>query len=511
MSQTLRDYQIKAKSGIYEAWSHGHQAVLLVLPTGGGKTSVAADVINTEINASNSTMFIAHRKELIEQCSARLDSQGVPHGIIKAGNKRVNRLPVQVASVQTLINRVRPKDWDLFGGHSYGADLIIIDEAHRALAGTYIEVVKAFPKARILGLTATPYRSDGKGLGDLFQFIVSASSPAELTRLGFLVPARVFTTPLEPDFTKIKVKRGEYDPKAVEEIMNNAKIIGDVYAQWKIHAAKRQTVIFASSCDHGKKILEIFHANGERAAYLDGTTPEEERTQILANLETGVIQVAINMGVLTEGWDCPPVSCVQIVRPTKSLGLYLQMAGRALRPHPVSGKTDCVIIDHGGNTMRHGLVTEEREITLEGDNSADQRPTMKICFACHAVYEGHKCPECGHVNKKPKREPTTEEQQYLDEMEIIADLEEVDFEKIMAKRKHEIDFLVSTLNDCATRGWGMGYAKKLFMNKFGRWPGKEIRAFPVWGPNYAGGPPQGLKFQGVTYMDPPKSPAQFTM
>jgi len=498
MRQKLRDYQVKASEEIYGAYARGRKAVLLALPTGGGKTSVAAHVIFEEVAQGRSVMFLAHRKELIDQCSARLDSQEVPHGIIKAGNTRVNQKPVQVASVKTLINRVRPKEGELIG-HDYKADLIIIDEAHRALAGTYIEVLNAFPDARVLGLTATPYRSDGKGLGDLFEEIVSASSPAELTRLGYLVPARAYTTPLEPDFSKIKIRGGEYAKEAVEAAMNNAKLVGDIYEQWKKRAADRQTVIFASSRAHGKSILEVFLAQGERAAYLDGETPEEERGALLANLTSGKIQVVINMGVLTEGWDCPPVSCVDIARPTKSLGLYLQMAGRALRPH--HGKSDCVIIDHGGNTMRHGLVSDDRDFTLEGDNGKMPPANLKTCFQCHMVHSEYKCPACGHVNKKPKRELTTEEQQYLEEMRIDADLEEVDMEKIMSKRLVELEYLEQVLAEQQAKAYKVGYAKKMFMQKFGRWPGKEVGLRPIWGEGYNGGPPKGYRFGGNEYLD----------
>lgn len=497
--QQLRDYQLKADAEIDAAFASGHKSVLLVLPTGGGKTSVAAHIIHKTEAAEKATMFVAHRKELIEQCSARLDGQGVNHGIIKAGNKRVNNRLVQVASIQTLINRVRPKEGQLIG-HNYRADLIIIDEAHRALAGTYLDAIKEFPKARVLGLTATPYRSDGKGLGDLFDCIVSASSPAELTRDGYLVPARAYTTPLEPDFAKIKVKMGEFDKQAIEQAMNNADLVGDVYAQWKKHAETRQTVIFASSCAHGQSIAAVFKERGVKAEYLDGETPEDTRTRILADLESSAIQVVVNMGVLTEGWDCPVVSCVVLARPTKSLGLYLQMAGRALRPAP--GKADCIIIDHGGNVMRHGLVTEEREYTLEGDKGRADQSKTKTCYACRMVHDQHKCPSCGHVNKKPKPVTTPDEKTYLDEIGVVeADLEEIDVEKLLARRKGELDFLRAALREQVDKGFKPGYAKKMFMQKYNRWPGKELGMRPIWGANYSGGPPQGYRFEGVEYTD----------
>lgn len=500
MSQVLRPYQVEAVTEVNKEFDSGVKSVLLVLPTGSGKTSIGSHLINQSVSQGKSVIFLAHRKELIEQCSQRLDGQGVSHGIIKAGNKRVNGSPVQVASIATLINRVRPKDGQLLG-HNYKADLIVVDEAHRTTSeGTYGEVIRAFPNAKLLGLTATPYRTDGKGLGEMFETIVSVSSPEELTKMGYLVPARVFTTPLVPDFSKIKTKMGEFDKVAVDAAMNNAKLVGDVYTQWKKHGSDRKTVIFASSCEHGKSILGVFIEKGEKAAYLDGTTPDIERTQILDDLASGVIQVVINMGVLTEGWDSPSVSCIVLARPTKSLGLYLQMAGRALRPYKDKG--DCIIIDHGGNTLRHGLVIEPREFSLEGDKGRAAPPRLTTCFKCNNIHQEKKCPECGHQNTKPKPAVSDEEKKYLNAMEIVeGDLEELDLVKILERRKQEIEFFRSCIAVQSERGFKTGYAKKLFLDKFGRWPGKEIGIKPIWGLGYNGGPPKGYSFHGVDYMD----------
>ncbi len=511
MRQTLRAYQVKGVDGIEAARAAGNRRILFVLPTGGGKTSVAAHLIHKATERAWWTYFLAHREELINQCSRRLDDQSIPHGIIKSGNKRVNSHPVQVASVATLVNRIRPKEDAppnlLEVG--YKCDLMIIDEAHRALASTYIECVQAFPDSMVLGLTATPVRSDGRGLGDLFDSIVVCSSPSELTEMGYLVPSRAYTTPLEPDLTKVKIKMGEYDKKQLEEIMNNAKLIGDVYTQWKLHGGDRQTVIFASSLAHGQEILKKFQDNGENFRYLDGETPTEERAAMLADLEAYRIRGVINMGVLTEGWDCPPVGCVQIVRPTKSLALYLQMAGRGLRPLPGEDgwprerwherkKRDCILIDHGGNIMRHGLPTEDREWTLEGEK-VKERPNLKTCFKCKAVHDKQKCPECGHVNQKPQKILTPEESQYVADIAeaVEADLEEVDLEKILARRNGEIEFFKKCVEEQTSRGFKPGYAKKMFMQKFGRWPGKEIGLRPIWGNDYAGGPPKGYRFGRV--------------
>lgn len=478
MSQQLRDYQETAVSELRKKVQEGFSSAVLVAPTGGGKTTIAAAIIQSAVNRGHKVIFLAHRKELIDQCSTRLDDHGIDHGIIKAGNKRKNNCQVQVASVQTLVNRVKPSDQATMFKPSYEAQIFIIDECHRATAASYKTILAHFPKAFILGLTATPYRTDGRGLSDLFQTLVQVSSPAELTHMGFLVPARVFTTPMIPDFSKLKHKGGEFDNKAVEVAMDKATLIGDIYGHWKAHASDRTTVIFASSRRHARHIVERFAAEGTAVAYLDGETDESERDRTLGLLANGGIQVVVNVGILTEGWDCPRVSCVVLARPTESCGLYLQMAGRALRPS--SGKTDCIILDHGGNTIRHGFVTDDRDFDLNGNRKGtspaiDAISTCQQCFAVFAKL--HACPACGHVNECKSTKPGDRE----DPKQVDGTLQEINQEQL---RQSEIRFFNEKLREQKARGYKTGYAKKCFFERFGRWPGKEIGIKNIWEQSY---------------------------
>lgn len=498
--QVLREYQTEGVDRVYSEWDSGIKSVLLVLPTGGGKTSIGASIIDKETAAGGRVFFLAHRKELIDQCSARLDDQGIPHGIIKAGNRRVNGSPVQVASVQTLINRVRPKEGSLLG-YSYSADLIIIDEAHHAGADTYVEILKAYPHARILGLTATPMRTDGKGLGDLFQAMVNVSSVRELTEMGYLVPARVFTTPLNPDFAKIKTKMGEFDKKAVSAAMDRDDLVGDILANWKRLAYGRQTIIFASSIPHAQHILAVFQEAGISICYVDAETPEEERAQRLGDYARGKIQVVVNVGILTEGYDAPSTSCVVLARPTKSLILYLQMAGRGLRTF--LGKKDMIIIDHGGNTLRHGLVAEDRDWSLAG-NVTPSRKRLTTCYACKHVHDLKACPECGHVNKKTKAELLAEAGPGVNFSP--GDLEEVTEESLRLRRAHEIVFFRQMLDKQLALGHSFHYANVKFKEKFSRYPGKEIGIKTIWQKPYNGGGPIGFTFEGRTVHDETRVP-----
>lgn len=496
MSQELRPYQAEAVEALRGKVRAGFKSAVLVAPTGAGKTTIAADIINGAVRRGNRIIFMAHRKELIDQCSARLDAHGIDHGIIKAGNKRRNSLPVQVASVQTLVNRVKPKSGqEALWTCPYPADLFIIDECHRAQATSYKKCLEAYPNAFVLGLTATPFRTDGRGLGDLFQTLVQVSTPAELTRMGFLVPARVFTTPMLPDFSQLKHKGGEFDQEAVELVMDKAALIGDIYVHWKKHAADRKTVIFASSRRHASNILDQFASRGEAIAYVDGETEEAVRDSRLRDLAQGRLRVIVNVGILTEGWDCPDVSCVVLARPTESAGLYLQMAGRALRPAP--GKSDCIILDHGGNTLRHGFVTDEREYDLQGKGKgATDTSSVTVCQECFAVHNMPACPACGHVNVR--KAGTTGEREDPEQQD--GELQEINQDVI---RQLEIAFFREALTDQIRFGFKPGYSKAKFFEKFGRWPGKEIGLKMLW-EHYeeregrrSYGKPAGYVFEGV--------------
>lgn len=470
MPQVLREYQAQGAQGLREAFRRV-RAALCVAPTGSGKTTISASIIESAVAKGRRVIFLAHRKELIDQCSARLDDQGIDHGVIKAGNKRVHpNLPVQVASLMTIFNRVKPRKdgQQTLAEFRPPCDLFIIDECHRATAASYKKILEFYPEVKLLGLTATPCRTDGRGLGELFEEMVQVSSPAELTEMGFLVPARVFTTPLVPDFSKVKKKRGELDQGEVEKIVDKPRLIGDIYAHWKKLASDRQTVIFAASRTHAMKITNEFKAHGERCEYLDGETKEIVREAVLGRLQRRELQIVVNVGILTEGWDNPDISCVVLARPTESLALYLQMAGRALRPAP--GKRDCLILDHGGNTMRHGFVTDDREWDLAGKKTGQSSvASITTCKTCFAVFSNKKvCPDCGADVGMPKdlsaagagRVPEHEE----------GELHEIDMK---AQRAQEVAYLQEQLRIQQEKGYKPEYWRVMFFKRFGRWPGKE--------------------------------------
>ena len=403
---TLRSYQRDVIDRIKAEIASGHGRICLVAPTGSGKTVIAVALI-AEGGLGRRVLFVVHRRELTAQTSSKLHDVGVDHGIIQAGFPTRPGEPVQIASIQTLHARaVRTGTIDM-----PSADLVIIDEAHHARARTYGQLIEAHPRAVILGMTATPWRGDGRGLGNIFEQLVECPSTAELTRDGYLVPVKIFA-PSRPDLTGIRVERGDYVESQLAERVNTAKLVGDIVEHWHRLGEGRRTVVFTVNVAHSVHIRNEFRLSGALAEHIDGSTPIEERKKILTSFAAGSVDIVCNCAVLTEGWDRPEASCLILARPTKSLGLYRQMTGRILRPAP--GKTDAIILDHAGSVFAHGFPDDEIVWTLHEDRRAEniahvargqhRTPTLTPCPECSAVrFEGQPCAACGwHPVRKPR-------------------------------------------------------------------------------------------------------------
>lgn len=397
MRQALRPYQERAIADVRAALSRGKRRVLLVAPCGAGKTSISAEIIFGAMSKGSRAIFLAHRKELIDQCSRRLDEWDVPHGVVQATHPRwAPHLPVQVASVQTLSNRLKS------GALGADARLIIIDESHRALAPTYQEIVSAHEGAAVVGLTATPVRQDGRGLGALYDELVLVAQPGELVAQGFLVEPTVFVGD-DPDLRGVGSRNGDFLPEQLAEAMDKPKLVGDVVTNFMRHVGRgRRTVVFACSVAHSKNIVAELEEQGIRAAHIDGGTSVEERDRALADLADGRIEVVSNAMVLVEGWDLPLLDAVILARATKSMCFFIQATGRVLRPHPA--KKRALILDHGGNVMRLGWPTAAREWDINDGlkkkrDGGDAGESVRNCPSCGAVSPNSvdECPACGFV------------------------------------------------------------------------------------------------------------------
>ena len=404
----LRPYQTAVVAEFEKAIAENLKKLLLVAPTGSGKTVIMAAIIAATVAKHLRVLVIAHRREIVSQTSRKLHDRGVRHGMIQAGFDPRPFEAVQVASVHTLRARALSSD----AMRLPLADLLIIDESHHARARTYQKIIDAYPDATLLGLTATPCRGDGLGLGNIFKTMIECPQIAELIAQGYLVKSRVYA-PINPDLRGVRTQAGDYVESQLAQRMDQAKLIGDIVTHWHKYGERRRTVAFAVNVQHSIHLRDEFLHSGVRAEHLDGATPTAERDAILARLEAGETELVTNCMVLTEGWDQPAVGCCILARPTKKMGLYRQMIGRVLRPD--DGKPDAIILDHSGVVFRHGLPEDYVEWTLDTDRRAvapahqarleRKVPGLLQCTQCSALRLGGKpCPSCGFLPRRPPRD-----------------------------------------------------------------------------------------------------------
>ena len=376
--QQLRDYQARAVEQVLQKIG---RRPILVSPPGSGKTTMATEIVQ---RLGMPTLWLAHRKELIDQAAARLAAHGLDVGVVMAGCQSDPAAQVQVASVQTLARREAPP-----------AGLVVVDECHHAAAETYQAILDTYGDAALVGLTATPFRLDGRGLGDLFGELVVAAWPDELCAAGVLHKPRVWASKA-PDLRGVRVVAGDYSVGALAERANTAELHADIVETWKKRAAGKRTVVFAVDIEHSQAITEAFRQAGVAAEHLDGGTARAERDAILDRLARGKTLVVSNCMVLTEGWDLPALQCAVIARPTASLNLHLQMIGRVMRA--CDGKDGAIVLDHAGNHHVHGLVTRRLDYTLGDGKVGFSEPLgLRRCSDCGLLFETgeRRCPECG--------------------------------------------------------------------------------------------------------------------
>ena len=459
----LRDYQQKGVDLIRNEFVNKKRAPLFVLATGGGKTVIFCHIAQQTAARNKNVLILVHRVELLRQTSKALTKSGVEHGLINPKFTPNRTAAVQVASVQTLIKRLNQIN---------PPDLIIIDEAHHATAGSWRKVVDHFQRARVLGVTATPIRGDGKGLDELFDSIVVGPQTPDLIELGFLVKPVIYAPPKQLDFSGVKVVRGEYDQKEITEIMDRPTITGSAVEHYKKICPGVPCVVFCVSVSHAEHVAEDFRQSGFKAYSVDGTMDDDTRSRILNGLGDGSIEIVTSCDLISEGTDIPAIECAILLRPTQSTGLYIQQVGRALRLS--EGKKRAIILDHVGNVLNHGFPDAVREWTLEGRKKGKRKTAeekdirAQQCEQCFAVHEpAPVCPYCGHSNKKEYKSPR----------EIEGEL--VELKKEDEKRKSEIKkqkklevknakTLAELLSIQRQRGYKNGWAKRQFDMKTGK-------------------------------------------
>jgi DNA repair protein RadD len=390
----LHPHQSSSVQAISARYRSGARRVLFVLPTGGGKTVVFSHIISRIAASGGRVLVLVHRRELLAQASASLNRLGVAHGLIQAGQPMDLSLPVQVASVQTVARRLEQIPPGLFS-------FLVVDEAHHSCATTWASVINHFERARLLGVTATPIRADGRGLGEFYEQMVVGPTPTWLTNEGYLAPARVLAPPIGFDPRKVSKRMGDFRMDEAAEQLGRQQV-GDAIGHYLQHLEGQTAIAFCCSVAHAEAVAEAFRERGVTASSIDGTT--RNRAELLAQLGEGSLKVLTSCELIGEGVDVPSVGGCILLRPTQSEALHLQMIGRCLRPQ--EGKT-AVILDHVGNVRRLGHHLEEREWSLDGRRvrHKEKAESVKVCPKCFCCLRSgpQPCTECGHEFESKER------------------------------------------------------------------------------------------------------------
>lgn len=367
-----------ALDGVQRVYRSGKRRALLVAPTGSGKSAMTRYMLE---RTRKRTMILCHRGELRDMIC---EAMSVPYGVID-DSRRAPPESVHIGMMQTVTRRL-----DILPAY----DWVISDEAHLAMCATWRRILQHYSRAWHLGLSATPCRLDGLGLGAEYEEIVHGPSIRELTERGYLVPCRVFAPP-GPQLA-IKKNGSEYNMADAAAQLNQHSITGDVIAHWQRLAPGRLTLVFCCDRIHAENVAREFRDAGIPAANVDGSMTDDQRKRRIRDFREGRIRVLTNVDLLTTGFDCPQIEAGIFLRPTISLALYMQMLGRLLRIN--FGKTEAILLDHVGNCLEHGLPDQDREWTLDG--RAKRATSVQVvqcpeCYLCHRP--APRCPSCGHV------------------------------------------------------------------------------------------------------------------
>jgi superfamily II DNA or RNA helicase len=367
---SLRPYQNEGIRAIFDAWNPRTQNLMNVLfqmPTGTGKTTVFSEIVRKARLKEKKVLIVVHRKELVEQIAERLSHFQVAVGIISGTIQPDVEKEVQVATIQTLSKRDYPQ-----------ADIVIIDECHHAKAATYKKLWDIYPEARFLGVTATPIRMNGEGFSDLFDTLISSGQLSEFVKAGYLVKVRHIVG-ITPDLSSLKIRMNDYAQNELGELMQNENLMADLVESYQKKANGKKIIIFAVNIEHSKQIVENYRGAGIKAEHIDANTPEKEREHILQLFKEGRIKVLSNVDIVSEGFDVPDCEAVQLARPTKSLGLYLQQVGRCMRP--AENKSEGIVLDNAGLWLEHGFCQQDRVWALEGKKMQKRRRDNEIVVA----------------------------------------------------------------------------------------------------------------------------------
>jgi DNA repair protein RadD len=451
MQEAVYPFQNKAIRDVYQALGRGNNKILK-LPTGSGKTYIAAAIIAHAVSKGRKVLFLVDRLSLLEQTADEFAKLGIYGSIIQGDNTNYQYGDdVVIASIQTLEN------WSSWPD----INLVIVDECHdqrKALA----EKMAIWTGVKWLGLTATPYTT---GLGNTWTEVVEGPSVRELIDMGYLSDFEAWGCP--PDVSKVKTTAGDFNSKQLGEAVNNTELTGNILKHWEKHAAGRKTMVFAVDIAHSKAIVDRFQSAGIKAEHIDCYADGQEKWDTINRFRSGETQVLSSVTMLAKGFDVKDVGCVILARPTKSLSLYIQQVGRGLRT--AEGKADCIILDHAGNCSRFGLPDADFSRPLctkkKGVSSSDQareEPLPKECPKCTFMKPArvHECPNCGF---KPERQSDVTEKDA-----VLVQLRGTKNKTIPMENKVEI--MGQLLWIAEKRKRSAGWAAHAFREIFDVWP-----------------------------------------
>ncbi len=361
MAMTLRPYQAEAKDAILHEWDEGRKRTLLVLPTGCGKTIVLAKVAEDQVEQGGRVLIMAHRGELLDQAADKVKQvTGIDCAYEKAGTSALgSMLPITVGSVQSLCQEKRLQ---MFPPDYYSA--LIVDEAHHCLSDSYQRVLNYFTSANVLGVSATPDRGDKRNLGNYFDSQAYEYTMTQAIREGYLCPVKAQMIPLELDISDVSMSNGDYSAGDIGTALE--PYLRQIAQEIACHYADRKTVVFLPLIHTSQTFCALLNEMGVPAAEVNGNSTD--RAEILRDFEAGRYSVLCNSMLLTEGWDCPAVDCIVVLRPTKVRSLYQQMVGRGMRLFP--GKTELVLLDFLWMTERHDLCRPSALISKDAEIAA---------------------------------------------------------------------------------------------------------------------------------------------
>lgn len=443
----LRPYQESIIEQTREYMRQGIRSILITSPCGSGKTILSAYMLKAAESKNMAAWFTVHRRELIKQSILAFNFVGVRHGIIANGFMEAKKLPIQIAGIQSLIRRYQ---------RFRSPKLIIWDECHHVASKSWSMIFKAFPDAFHIGLTASPLRLDGAGLGNYFQKMVHGPSIDWLIQNNFLSKYKIFA-PSRINTSGLHTRMGDFITEELAALVDRPTITGDAIKHYKKLCDGKRAVVFCCSIEHSKHVVSQFNAAGIPAAHVDGETDMMVRDREIKRFADGEIKVLSNVELFGEGFDLPAMEAVIMLRPTQSLGMYIQQTGRVLRPAP--DKEYAIILDHAGNCERHGLPDENRNWELGTDRISDKiksGPSVKICPKCFAAQFSGKpvCLFCGYSFPVESRK--------VDEKD--GDLVEVNAEELRKKRMAQ--GRCKTLEDLIAEGKRRGYKRPHLWAKY---------------------------------------------